>query len=229
MWISSLKCVRKGGWFTIFFILHRLFIVFLIVLILHGYRYWKFLLLPGTLFLIEEVYRHFGKVIHFTIINEAIILSNKVLRISVDRPQFFKFKAGEYVFLKIPMISQFEYHPFTISSAPEQRQLLCFHIQSVGSWTTKLYNSMSLYQKTKFLKVPIIVNGPYGAPSDKIFNSKIVVLIAGGIGVTPFASVMKSMLSRIYGLLVMEDAMISPDFKTVRRKSSNYLPLLKSM
>lgn len=36
------------------------------------------------------------------------------------------------------------------------------------------------------------VDGPYGAASEEVFDSKYAVLVGAGIGVTPFASVLQS-------------------------------------
>ncbi|MBM4357050.1 MAG: ferric reductase, partial [Deltaproteobacteria bacterium] len=40
------------------------------------------------------------------------------------------------------------------------------------------------------------VDGPYGTPSNHIFESRRVVLVGAGIGVTPFASILESILMR---------------------------------
>ena len=39
----------------------------------------------------------------------------------------------------MPSIANFEWHPFTISSAPEQSDTLSLHIRAVGQWTNSLY------------------------------------------------------------------------------------------
>jgi predicted ferric reductase len=44
--------------------------------------------------------------------------------------------------------------------------------------------------------IPAFIDGPYGAPSTDVFQSRRAVLIAGGIGVTPFASVLESIVLR---------------------------------
>ena len=46
---------------------------------------------------------------------------------------------GDWMFINLPVISKFEWHPFTISSAPERNDVLTFHIRSVGGWTNKLH------------------------------------------------------------------------------------------
>ena len=57
----------------------------------------------------------------------------------LTRPANFTFQPGDYIFLQIPAIARYEWHPFTISSAPEQQGFIWLHIRSVGTWTNKLY------------------------------------------------------------------------------------------
>jgi len=35
------------------------------------------------------------------------------------------------------------------------------------------------------------IDGPYGAPAEDVFDNEVAILIGGGIGVTPFASILK--------------------------------------
>ena len=44
----------------------------------------------------------------------------------IERPKDFKFTAGDYIYIRIPDIALFEWHPFTISSAPELKGLSGF-------------------------------------------------------------------------------------------------------
>lgn len=48
------------------------------------------------------------------------ILSGEVIALQIQRPLNFDFNAGDYIFVKIPEIAHYEWHPFTISSPPEQ-------------------------------------------------------------------------------------------------------------
>ncbi len=106
------------------------------------------------------------------------------------------------MFVKCPSISKFEWHPFTISSAPEISDVLTLHIRSVGSWTGKLHE-LFRNQRDQWIQSPnsptapgvtVYLDGPYGTPSVHIFESEYVMLIAAGIGVTPFASILRSIL-----------------------------------
>lgn len=49
------------------------------------------------------------------------MLSTQVTHLVIKRPQSFHYKPGDYVYLNIPAIAAYEWHPFTISSAPEQQ------------------------------------------------------------------------------------------------------------
>src|SRR4051812_2122187 len=40
------------------------------------------------------------------------------------------------------------------------------------------------------------LDGPYGAPAEDVFNSDVAILVGAGIGVTPFASILKHILYR---------------------------------
>ena len=40
--------------------------------------------------------------------------------------------------------------------------------------------------------MPLVrIDGPYGAPAEDVFESDVAILVGGGIGVTPFASILK--------------------------------------
>ncbi len=46
-------------------------------------------------------------------------------------------KAGQYVFLNVPEVSQLEWHPFTLTSCPEL-DTINLHVRIAGDWTAKL-------------------------------------------------------------------------------------------
>lgn len=50
----------------------------------------------------------------------TVLVCAQVTHLVIKRPQFFHFKPGDYVYINIPAIAKYEWHPFTISSAPEQ-------------------------------------------------------------------------------------------------------------
>ena len=55
-----------------------------------------------------------------TYVTEVVHLPSNVTHLVIERPTKFRFFAGDYVYINIPNVAANEWHPFTISSAPEQ-------------------------------------------------------------------------------------------------------------
>lgn len=120
-----------------------------------------------------------------------------------------KYKAGQWLFLNVPSVSQQQWHPFTITSCPFD-PYISVHVRQVGDFTralgdalgagaaqAKLYddNPMGMYEVAlaNGQKMPELrIDGPYGAPAEDVFNNEIAVLIGTGIGVTPWAAILKN-------------------------------------
>jgi len=86
-----------------------------------------------------------------------------------------------------------EPHPFTISSRPKSKTIR-LSVKELGDWTSNL-TKLETGVKAK-------VWGPYGRfgrPFIDNLGSREIVLIAGGIGVTPFISMLESDLFRSKG------------------------------
>lgn len=52
----------------------------------------------------------------------------------------FRMEVGQYVFIQCPSVSRLEWHPFTLTSAPEE-DYFSAHIRIVGDWTQALYEA----------------------------------------------------------------------------------------
>lgn len=71
---------------------------------------------------------------------QIVMRPSKVLELQLVK-NGFKMEVGQYVFLNCPAISQLEWHPFTMTSAPEE-EFFSVHIRSAGDWTDKLIDIM---------------------------------------------------------------------------------------
>ena len=118
-------------------------------------------------------------------------LSDQVTSVRFKRGQVFDFHPGDYIKVRIPVIGK-EWHPFTISAAADSSRL-DVHVRNNGDWSGALHNLASQKHSSR-KKWPAYIDGPYAAPTSRVFKSPVAVLIAGGIGVTPFASVLRSIL-----------------------------------
>ena len=119
-----------------------MYYIWYVLLILHATDFWKWFIVPGLLYIVERVLR--SKIFKYwqhgrMYIKEGSLLPSKVTHLVVTHPESFKFQPGDYIYIQIPQIAKYEWHPFTISSAPEQEGFLWLHIRSVGTWTNKLY------------------------------------------------------------------------------------------
>jgi predicted ferric reductase/Ca2+-binding EF-hand superfamily protein len=195
MWTFALSLVRRTSKFELFYFSHLLYVVWFALAIAHSpsFLFWAGVPLLG--FAIEQVLRLSRRGKQTNVIT-AEALRSGVTRLELARPPGFSHRPGDYAFLRIPAIAKHEWHPFTISSAPE-RDALGFHVRSLGNWTAALRRRVEADEATR-AGAPLVayVDGPYGSPSAHIFDSRFAVFIAAGIGVTPFASVLESLVLR---------------------------------
>jgi hypothetical protein len=151
--ICSQSFVRRGGSFEVFYWTHLLYIPFWVLIIFHGPNFWKWFIVPGILYLFERFFRlatmrsERGK----TYISSGILLPSRVTHLVIKRPHNFDFHPGDYVFVNVPAIAKYEWHPFTISSAPEQEDDMWLHIRGVGEWTNRLYNYFEHEQEKLYI------------------------------------------------------------------------------
>ncbi|KAF7463449.1 hypothetical protein GHT09_009426 [Marmota monax] len=226
MVICSSPCVRRSGHFQVFYWTHLSYLPLWILLILHGPNFWKWLLVPGILFLLEKAMGLIKSRMAPLSIVEVNLLPSKVTHLIIQRPPLFHYRPGDYLYLNIPTIARYEWHPFTISSAPEQKDTIELHIRSQGQWTNRLYESFKVSdpvgcdskrlsrslrmrrsqrkpqasemssENHRFCNIKCYIDGPYGTSTRRIFASEHAVLIGAGIGITPFASILQSIMHR---------------------------------
>ena len=196
MWGFALGPVRRSRRFELFYFTHLLYIAWFALAIAHAPSFLLGAGVPLVGFLVEQVLRLRRRGPAVTAVSHEALRSG-VVRLEVERPPGFAFGAGDYVFLRIPSVARGEWHPFTISSAPE-KDTLSFHVRSLGNWTAALRRVVDARSAATEAPAPmtVYVDGPYGSPSAPIFQSRFAVLIGAGIGVTPFASVLESIVLR---------------------------------
>ncbi|KAI4814929.1 hypothetical protein KUCAC02_005105 [Chaenocephalus aceratus] len=85
----------------------------------------------------------------------------------------------------------------------ENKETFGVHLRVVGDWTERFtqlllpepridLEILPMVQQRRYPK--LYVDGPFGSPSEEVFNYDVSVCVAGGIGVTPFACVLHALL-----------------------------------
>lgn len=173
-----------------------------------GYEGWRWELFGGGIYLIERLYREV-RARRETKITKVVRHPYDAVEIQFSKPSM-KYKAGQWLFLNCPDVSYHQWHPFTITSCPYD-PYISVHVRQVGDFTRALADALGAGQSQSKLydeldplgmyeialqhgqKMPRLrIDGPYGAPAEDVFENEIAVLIGTGIGVTPWAAILKN-------------------------------------
>lgn len=238
MVLTAVEKPRRAN-FERFWYTHHLFLIFFFFWSFHGAFcmiqpdrepkcagigvFWKFWMVGGLIYLAERTMREIrGK--HKTYISKVIEHPSNVVEIQIKKDHT-KPRAGQYIFFCCPEVSIWQYHPFTLTSAPEE-DYISVHIRCVGDFTKALGKTLGCNfdkkggkdEKKKARESRVIgvdsrtrddvdpalrrvlprvyIDGPFGSASEDVFNFECSVLVGAGIGVTPFASILKSIWYR---------------------------------
>jgi predicted ferric reductase len=104
--------------------------------------------------------------------------------------QKLAYRPGQFLFVHFNSDATLsESHPFTISSAPAEKNLR-LTIKTSGDWTRHLYHHLEK-------GAGAVVDGAFGA-FDYLQGGEKQIWIAGGIGVTPFLSFIRDVQGNLY-------------------------------
>ncbi|OBZ79041.1 hypothetical protein A0H81_01005 [Grifola frondosa] len=186
-----------------------------------GYNSWRATIWPGVIYFGERIWREI-RARRATRLSKVLIHPSGAMELRIVKPSF-KYVPGQWLFIQVPDISGWQWHPFTITSAPED-PYVSVHIRQVGDWTHALgervgagpsvvasmtqaamkgsekkddvygtrgdFVELDATSSTRLLPA-VRIDGPYGAPAEDVFDVEVAVLVGAGIGVTPFASILK--------------------------------------
>ncbi|OQU87480.1 hypothetical protein SORBI_3003G287400 [Sorghum bicolor] len=217
--------------FNAFWYSHHLFIIVYLALVVHGqflylihdwYRKttWMYLAVPVCLYAGERVLRFFRSGSYSVRLLKVAIYPGNVLTLQMSKPPAFRYKSGQYMFVQCPAVSPFEWHPFSITSAPGD-DYLSIHVRQLGDWTRELKRVFAAAceppvggksgllradETTKKALPKLLIDGPYGSPAQDYSKYDVLLLVGLGIGATPFISILKDLLNNIIRMEEEEDA-----------------------
>lgn len=217
---AGLQIIRSKK-YEIFFYAHKLFILYFVFLSIHGAfcfirtddpahpcippQSWIWIA-PGLVVYLAELLIRTVRSRRFTYVSKVILHQSSVFELQIRKPSF-SFMPGQYILLNVPSASHFQWHPFTITSAPED-DFISVHIRAVGDWTHGVAEAFGIkpdLRTKKFgmvIETPsvmpkVFIDGPFGAPCQDFSRHEVVICIGAGIGQTPFSSVLRSIWYKV--------------------------------
>lgn len=188
-------------------------IVFLAMLFWHCKNYltsWTYLWATTAIWMVSYVFRLFY--LNWTnpwrmswLIGEeaaVTLMPENALKITI--PTQMKWKSGQYVYLRMPGISVFENHPFTIASLcsddfpsgyGEEYRDMVLVFRPFGGFTQKVLNSALEHGPWHTYRA--FIDGPYGGMTRSMDAFDHVVLFAGGSGITAIVSQLLDLIKRM--------------------------------
>ncbi|KAK9067496.1 hypothetical protein SSX86_014826 [Deinandra increscens subsp. villosa] len=225
--------LKKLTGFNAFWYSHHLFVIVYVMLIVHGIKLyltkewykkttWMYLAVPISLYAFERLIRAFRSSVKPVKILKVAVYPGNVLALHMSKPQGFKYKSGQYMFVNCAAVSPFEWHPFSITSAPGD-DYLSVHIRTLGDWTRQLKTVFSEVcqpprnGKSGLLRAEnqgenpnfprVLIDGPYGAPAQDYKKYDIVLLVGLGIGATPMISIVKDIVNNMKAKVEEQNAL----------------------
>ncbi|XP_048531064.1 respiratory burst oxidase homolog protein B-like [Triticum urartu] len=216
--------------FNAFWYTHHLFIIVYALLIVHGHflyltkkwqkkSTWMYLAAPMVMYACERLARALRSSVRPVKILKVAVYPGNVLSLRFSKPQGFRCKSGQYIFVNCAAVSPFQWHPFSITSAPHD-DYISVHIRTLGDWTREL---KSVFEKvcrpptdgkSGLLRAEyagdggaampspssfptVLIDGPYGAPAQDYKQYDVVLLVGLGIGATPMISIIKDIINNM--------------------------------
>ncbi|KNE71622.1 hypothetical protein AMAG_16181 [Allomyces macrogynus ATCC 38327] len=134
--------------FEIFWYSHHLFLVYIAALLPHGAYYfvkWQFLeyiVGAATLYLIERLLREVTGWCATQIV-KVVLHPASVVELRIEKPSAPRMRPGQYVWLNVPSVAPCQWHPFILTSAPDDAYY-SVHMRVVGDWTRSVAHACGI-------------------------------------------------------------------------------------
>lgn len=190
--------IRKRA-YSYFWRAHSLYVLLYALCLVHGLarltgapRFWIFFLGPAIIYTLDKVVSLRTKYMALDVL-ETEMLPSDVIKIKFYRPPNLKYLSGQWVRLACTAFKKEEFHSFTLTSAPHENFLSC-HIKAQGPWTWKLRNYFDPCNFNPEDQPRIRIQGPFGGGNQDWYKFEVAVMVGGGIGVTPYASILNDLV-----------------------------------
>ncbi|KAK2448208.1 ferric reduction oxidase [Trifolium repens] len=203
MWVTSLPGVRKWN-FEMFFYTHQLYVVFIVFMALHiGDFIFAMAAGPIFLFVLDRFLRFCQSRRTVNVISSRCLPCGTVEMV-LSKPQNLRYNALSFIFIQVRELSWLQWHPFSVSSSPlDGNNHIAVLIKVLGKWTGRLRETITDVDASEDLSVKpntvvtASVEGPYGHEVPYHLMYENLILVAGGIGLSPFLAILSDILHRV--------------------------------
>jgi predicted ferric reductase len=194
IFFSSLEWVRRHR-FMVFYVLHFSFVVFFVFAAVHS---------PGVgLWLVVAAFAVFvvDKLIRLVIVADSLTsasvtaLGATATKLVIPRTRLgTDIGVASYVMVQFPSLSSIDWHPFSLAGAPQGDHFVIY-VKALGDATQRI---VKLSQEQA--SVPVRVGGPDGGRKCTWHvKSDGLLLVSGGIGVTPILGALYCLTEALRG------------------------------
>jgi predicted ferric reductase len=205
--------------YRLFYLIHQLTLVTLLVGLVHAWSFWYFAAPGLCMWWVDRLLRACREAEALTCREATAIEGPRVTHLRIYSPTLAaRFQPGQYAWIVVPSISATAAHPFTANVTDDSHvSFLCkdmtlapaqpaSHDDDDGTttqphnWTRRLYDAVIAGNKNagagaaSAVTGNVTVVGFYGGVLSASFTNTPVVLVAGGIGITPVISVFQAAL-----------------------------------
>lgn len=202
--VAAAHSVFRRFAFEAFYWTHFNFIFFIIFGCLHQKMFFYFTITGVSLYCLDKIVRiiYGWRKVH-VVSMEA--LPSGLTRVAFEFNRYYE--SGQYIFVNFPTlklpISLIDWHPFSLSSSPmssigksgddaevEGESVATVHPKIQGGFTHTLYGKAQEGSQMREAHLTMRIDGPYGNLSVDFSAYRAVILISGGVGITPMISVL---------------------------------------
>ncbi|KAG0480586.1 hypothetical protein HPP92_011444 [Vanilla planifolia] len=198
MWVTSLRPVRRA-YFELFFYTHQLYVIFIVFLALHVGDF-IFSYAAGAIFLfVLDRFLRFCQSRTTVDVVSAVCRPCGIVELVLSKPPALQYNALSFIFIQVRELSWLQWHPFSVSSSPlDGKHHMSILIKVLGKWTAQLKNIISEQPQkdlqSKFNGISASIEGPYGHEMPYHLMYENLILVAGGIGISPFFAILSDIL-----------------------------------